>query len=229
MITLRRRARQSISSLHQEPGASVHLEGFELFLLAALPGNLLFHLLLAVGKGLQIGHGGLAGRHVHQLAAAKSGELAFKNIANEWTGSPQKFVEAEAFGRLQYEEKAAVITPDQRALCNVVFGAGRQSAQAGNGKCRGSNDPSAHGDPFSLIVHEPAAANSQGGWARRNWSGQANAVNSLAKNSKHAVRRVRGASPMNPVDLRSDTVTKPSAKMRAAMLAAEVGDDVYGE
>lgn len=31
------------------------------------------------------------------------------------------------------------------------------------------------------------------------------------------------------VDLRSDTVTKPTAAMRAAMLEAEVGDDVYGE
>ena len=31
------------------------------------------------------------------------------------------------------------------------------------------------------------------------------------------------------IDLRSDTVTKPSDKMRAAMAAAEVGDDVYGE
>jgi threonine aldolase len=31
------------------------------------------------------------------------------------------------------------------------------------------------------------------------------------------------------IDLRSDTVTKPSAAMRAAMAAAEVGDDVYGE
>ena len=31
------------------------------------------------------------------------------------------------------------------------------------------------------------------------------------------------------VDLRSDTVTKPSPAMRAAMAAAEVGDDVYGE
>lgn len=30
-------------------------------------------------------------------------------------------------------------------------------------------------------------------------------------------------------DLRSDTVTKPCAGMRAAMAAAEVGDDVYGE
>jgi threonine aldolase len=31
------------------------------------------------------------------------------------------------------------------------------------------------------------------------------------------------------VDLRSDTVTRPSAAMRAAMADAEVGDDVYGE
>ena len=33
----------------------------------------------------------------------------------------------------------------------------------------------------------------------------------------------------NVVDLRSDTVTKPTAEMRAAMASAEVGDDVYGE
>src|SRR5687768_7411606 len=31
------------------------------------------------------------------------------------------------------------------------------------------------------------------------------------------------------VDLRSDTVTKPTGQMRAAMSTAEVGDDVYGE
>jgi threonine aldolase len=31
------------------------------------------------------------------------------------------------------------------------------------------------------------------------------------------------------IDLRSDTVTKPTAAMRAAMMEAEVGDDVYGE
>lgn len=31
------------------------------------------------------------------------------------------------------------------------------------------------------------------------------------------------------IDLRSDTVTRPTADMRAAMAAAEVGDDVYGE
>jgi len=31
------------------------------------------------------------------------------------------------------------------------------------------------------------------------------------------------------IDLRSDTVTRPTVEMRAAMAAAEVGDDVYGE
>src|SRR5690606_1946744 len=31
------------------------------------------------------------------------------------------------------------------------------------------------------------------------------------------------------IDLRSDTVTKPTEAMRKAMAAADVGDDVYGE
>ncbi|MFC5571010.1 low-specificity L-threonine aldolase [Lysobacter yangpyeongensis] len=34
---------------------------------------------------------------------------------------------------------------------------------------------------------------------------------------------------MTPIDLRSDTVTRPTAAMREAMARAEVGDDVYGE
>ena len=34
---------------------------------------------------------------------------------------------------------------------------------------------------------------------------------------------------MKFIDLRSDTVTRPTPEMRAAMAAAEVGDDVYGE
>jgi threonine aldolase len=34
---------------------------------------------------------------------------------------------------------------------------------------------------------------------------------------------------MKPVDLRSDTVTQPSAGMRAAMAAAPLGDDVFGD
>src|SRR5215216_4782802 len=32
-----------------------------------------------------------------------------------------------------------------------------------------------------------------------------------------------------PIDLRSDTVTRPTPAMRKAMAEAEVGDDVYGE
>ena len=31
------------------------------------------------------------------------------------------------------------------------------------------------------------------------------------------------------IDLRSDTVTRPTPAMRRAMAEAEVGDDVYGE
>ena len=34
---------------------------------------------------------------------------------------------------------------------------------------------------------------------------------------------------IRPIDLRSDTVTRPTAAMRAAMAAAEVGDDVFGD
>src|ERR1700730_19447817 len=36
-------------------------------------------------------------------------------------------------------------------------------------------------------------------------------------------------APRFDIDLRSDTVTRPSPGMRAAMAAAEVGDDVYGD
>jgi len=36
-------------------------------------------------------------------------------------------------------------------------------------------------------------------------------------------------NPTGLIDLRSDTVTRPTKAMRAAMAAAEVGDDVYGE
>ena len=34
---------------------------------------------------------------------------------------------------------------------------------------------------------------------------------------------------MNAVDMRSDTVTQPTEGMRAAMLAAALGDDVFGD
>ena len=36
-------------------------------------------------------------------------------------------------------------------------------------------------------------------------------------------------SEQSAIDMRSDTVTRPTAGMRAAMAAAEVGDDVYGD
>jgi threonine aldolase len=37
------------------------------------------------------------------------------------------------------------------------------------------------------------------------------------------------SKPQSMIDLRSDTVTRPTAAMRKAMAEAEVGDDVYGE
>jgi threonine aldolase len=40
---------------------------------------------------------------------------------------------------------------------------------------------------------------------------------------------VSAAAVAGAIDLRSDTVTRPTAAMRAAMAAAEVGDDQYGE
>ena len=39
----------------------------------------------------------------------------------------------------------------------------------------------------------------------------------------------RWHSAVAPLDLRSDTVTVPTPRMREAMAAATVGDDVYGE
>ena len=34
---------------------------------------------------------------------------------------------------------------------------------------------------------------------------------------------------MNTIDLRSDTVTRPTLEMKEAMFSAEVGDDVFNE
>src|SRR3990170_5558233 len=39
----------------------------------------------------------------------------------------------------------------------------------------------------------------------------------------------RRSMPRAIVDLRSDTVTKPTPEMRLAMAEAEVGDDVFGD
>src|SRR5271163_3624736 len=44
-----------------------------------------------------------------------------------------------------------------------------------------------------------------------------------------AARRQNRDATMNIIDLRSDTVTRPTPAMRRAMAEAEVGDDVYAE
>jgi threonine aldolase len=44
-----------------------------------------------------------------------------------------------------------------------------------------------------------------------------------------SLNQISEPTPAAVIDLRSDTVTKPTAAMRAAMAEAEVGDDVYGE
>src|SRR3954467_9951644 len=43
------------------------------------------------------------------------------------------------------------------------------------------------------------------------------------------VQTVETTKPFPAVDLRSDTVTRPTPEMRRAMFEAEVGDDVYAE
>jgi hypothetical protein len=54
---------------------------------------------------------------------------------------------------------------------------------------------------------------------------------SILSEHGHAMLRnfLRWASPQAMIDLRSDTVTRPPPAMRAAMAAAEVGDDVFGD
>lgn len=69
-------------------------------------------------------------------------------------------------------------------------------------------------------------------------------ISSLAKRLSRVVSRSRVLSyampyetiqngPEGPkhrvVDLRSDTVSKPTPEMKEAMMTAEIGDDVYGE
>ena len=46
---------------------------------------------------------------------------------------------------------------------------------------------------------------------------------------ERSLRGIRMTEALSQIDLRSDTVTKPTPAMRRAMAEAEVGDDVYGE
>ena len=49
------------------------------------------------------------------------------------------------------------------------------------------------------------------------------------KSMSLTLRMFSTKSEQRVIDLRSDTVTRPSAKMREAMKNAVVGDDVYGD
>jgi threonine aldolase len=51
----------------------------------------------------------------------------------------------------------------------------------------------------------------------------------LSENPAESPLKKAVTTPAACIDLRSDTVTKPTAAMRAAMASAEVGDDVYAE
>jgi len=51
----------------------------------------------------------------------------------------------------------------------------------------------------------------------------------MATQVKNTLQAEEAKTVIAVVDLRSDTVTKPSPEMRRAMAEAEVGDDVYGE
>src|SRR5438045_8594394 len=63
--------------------------------------------------------------------------------------------------------------------------------------------------------------------SRAAWAAASVAIFSNSSNKSDIVPNVE-SDPM-AVDLRSDTVTKPTADMRRAMAEAEVGDDGYGE
>lgn len=51
----------------------------------------------------------------------------------------------------------------------------------------------------------------------------------MSTQAASASRSINGKKETGVIDLRSDTVTQPTAAMRQAMARAEVGDDVYGE
>src|SRR5271155_1329901 len=65
---------------------------------------------------------------------------------------------------------------------------------------------------------------------RRKWRGESYPSGCSAfERCLCPLSRGRGAELLPVIDLRSDTVTRPTPAMRNAMAAAEVGDDVYGE
>ena len=69
------------------------------------------------------------------------------------------------------------------------------------------------------------------GSVRRRWRSIAEAPLLVRRSGGlcYPARLYSPSMPQRPIDLRSDTVTRPTAAMRRAMAEAEVGDDVFGD
>src|SRR5690606_25887571 len=79
---------------------------------------------------------------------------------------------------------------------------------------------------------DPGAAAGRGGsGGKRDHRGWGPGGLAPTRRAWHKGETPWGSPHMNAIshDFRSDTVTRPTPAMRAAMAAAEVGDDVYGD
>ncbi|CAM9771022.1 unnamed protein product [Ectocarpus sp. 12 AP-2014] len=65
--------------------------------------------------------------------------------------------------------------------------------------------------------------------AKSSSSSSSSRSSSRSSSSSDSTTGASRATPTAAVDLRSDTMTKPCKRLRAAMAGAEVGDDVFGE
>ena len=91
---------------------------------------------------------------------------------------------------------------------------------------RPSSATGCSGCPCPCAIRRPGAATC-GPAAPSGWRSARSAARSCRGRSSAPSRSRPRAEPV--IDLRSDTVTRPTAAMRAAIAAAEVGDDQYGE
>ena len=94
---------------------------------------------------------------------------------------------------------------------------------------RGTSSPPQLGQTWSICGRAAGAegaleAADRGRRIVRQWGAAALAGWSHLQHGGHSI-----VSAVQPVDLRSDTVTRPTREMRRAMAEAEVGDDVWGD
>ena len=127
-------------------------------------------------------------------------------------------------------EKAAKISgataPDATAVTATAAAASTVAARAGVKRPRGDADAS----PSRPPVDAPFATAAASAAATLVAAARANTA-AVGANTAAVGPSVGGVPPadVRVVDLRSDTVTKPTARMRRAMAEAEVGDDVFGD